>query len=157
MPVLDRLAGFIVAGEFDAGAEEGRAALAVETAAELFGHGLEPRGGDRRQVALGQFGVEPAQLFGEDFEPLLFGSEGAVHEILPFDGPQVLDEMLVLAAPKNEGAFGDAELVSDALEADALGAQLDELLNGFLIFHLSLSGRRDSTPATPMERVQGRC
>jgi hypothetical protein len=45
----------------------------------------------------------------------------------------------LLAAPENEGAFGDAELLGDAGEADAFGAQLDELLNRFLIFHYSLS------------------
>jgi hypothetical protein len=140
MPVKDGRAGVIVAGEFDAGAEECRAAFAVEATADLFGHALEARGRNRRQVALGQFGLEPAQLFREGFEPLFFRGEGAVHEILPFDGAEVLDGMLVGAAPEDESAFGDAELAGDAGEADAFGAQLDELLNRFLSFHLNLSG-----------------
>ena len=72
MPILDGLPSFIIATEFDTGAEEGRAALQVEAATELFGHALEPGGGDGGQVALGQFGFEPAQLFGEGFEPFLF-------------------------------------------------------------------------------------
>jgi hypothetical protein len=139
MPILDGWAGFIVAVEFDAGAEEGRTAFAVEAAADLFGHALEPGGGDGGQVALGELGVEATQLFGEGLQPLLFRSEGMVREILPVDGPQILDEMLVLAAPEDEGAFGDTELVGDTLEADAFGAQLDKFLNRFLIFHLSLS------------------
>ena len=40
--------------------------------------------------------------------------------------------MLVLAAPEDEGAFGDAELVGNALKADALGTQLNEFLNRLL-------------------------
>ena len=148
MPVRNGLAGVIVPAKLDAGAEEDRAAFAVEAAAELFGHALEPGGRDRRQVALGQLSIEPTQLFGNGLEALLFRGEGVIHEILPLDGAQVLDKMLVLAAPEDEGAFGDAELVGDALEADTLGAQLDELLNRFLIFHLSLSGRRSLRTVT---------
>ena len=135
MPILDGLAGFIVATEFHAGAEEGGAALQVEAAPELFGHALEPGGGDGGQIALGQFGFEPAQLFRERLETFAFRGERAVHEVLPFDSPQVLDEMLVLAAPEDEGAFGDADLLGDAGEAHAFGAQLDKFLNGFLVFH----------------------
>ena len=84
-------------------------------------------------------------------ETFLFRGERAVHEVLPFDRPQVLDEMLVLAAPVNEGAFGDAELLGDLGEADAFGAQLDKFLNGFLSFQLNLSGswRRASPCGRP--------
>jgi hypothetical protein len=58
-----------------------------------------------------------------------------INKILPLDGAEVLDEVLMLAAPKDEGAFGDAKLRRDSGETDALGTELDELLNGFLIFH----------------------
>ena len=44
IPVLDGLAGIIVAGDCDAVAEEGWAAFAVEAAAELFSHAMELRG-----------------------------------------------------------------------------------------------------------------
>ena len=63
MPILNGWAGFILAGELNAGAEERRAAFALETAAELLGHALEAAGGDGGQIALGEFGVEPVQLF----------------------------------------------------------------------------------------------
>ena len=48
-------------------------------------------------------------MFSEGFKAFLFRSEGAVREIFPFDGPQVLDEMLVFATPVDESAFGHAE------------------------------------------------
>ncbi len=135
MPVLDGLTGLIVAAELDTGAEERDAALAVEPAAELLSQGVEAGGGDRGQVTLGQLGLDPAQLLGEGFEPVLFRGEGLVYEVLPLDSAEVLNGMLVLAAPVDEGAFGDAELGGDAGKADASGAQLDEFLNRFLIFH----------------------
>ena len=47
--------------------------------------------------------------------------------------------MLVFAAPVNESAFGNAELSGEASEADAVRAELDELLNDF--FHANLSSR----------------
>ena len=135
MPLVNSLAGFIVAAQFDAGAQDGGTALTVEAAADLLGHGLESSGGDGREVASGQFGIQPAQLGGEGFEALLFRGDGPVDKILPLDGAEVLDEMLVFPAPEDEGAFSDAELLGDALEADPLGAQLDEFLNRFLVFH----------------------
>ena len=44
IPVLDGLAGIIVAGELDAVAEDGWATFAVAAAAELFSHTMELRG-----------------------------------------------------------------------------------------------------------------
>lgn len=129
-----------MAREFQARAEQCGAALPIKAAAELLSHALEPGGGDRCQVALGEFGIEAAQLLGKSFEPFVFGSEGAIREILPLDGAEVLDEMLVLAAPENEGALSHSELFGDASEADALGAQLNKFLNGFCVFHKDLSG-----------------
>jgi hypothetical protein len=70
---------------------------------------------------------------------ILFGCEGLVHETLPFDGAEVLDQVLVLAAPVDESAFCHAELFGNAGEADAPGAEFNELLNGLLIFHCCLS------------------
>ena len=140
MPVLDSLAGVVVTTEFDTGAKQGRATFAVEAATELFGHALEPGGRDRRQIALGQLGFEPAQLFRDGFEAFLFRGESVVHKILPLDVAQVSDEMLVLAAPVDEGALGDAELPGDACEADASGTQLDEFPSLIVPFRWSPLG-----------------
>ncbi len=84
---------------------------------------------------MSELGIEAAQLFREDFEPLLFGGERAIHEVLPLDRTEVLDQMLVFAAPEDKRAFGNTKLPGDTCEADALGAQLDKLLDCFLIFH----------------------
>ena len=131
MPVLDGRAGFVVAAEFDAGAEASGATFAVEAATKLFGHGLEARGGDGGEIAVRQLGIEAAQLFGDRLEAFLFGDQRVVQEFLPFDGAEILDEMLVLAAPEDESAFGDAELFGNPSEADTTRAQLDKLLNRF--------------------------
>jgi hypothetical protein len=135
MPFLNSGARFIVAAELDAGAEAGGPAFAIKAAAKLLGHSHEARCGDGREIAPGEFGVEATQVVGKRLEALLFGSERFVHELLPLDGAEVLDEVLVLAAPEDEGAFGDAELFGDAAEAEAAGTQFNEPLNGILIFH----------------------
>jgi hypothetical protein len=43
-----------------------------------------------------------------------------------------------LAAPLGEGAFGNTEFGRDTREAAALRTELDEFVNCFLIFHLSV-------------------
>jgi hypothetical protein len=138
-PILDGFTGFIVTGKMDVGAELHIATFALEATVQLFAHGLKARRGDGGQVASGQFGVEAGQLGGEGLEAILPGGDGAIHEILPFDGAQVLDEVLVFLAPADEGGLGNAKLLGDAREALALGAQLDELLNGFIFGHNRLS------------------
>jgi len=150
MPLLNGGAGFVVAAEFDAGAETGVAAFAIEAAAKLLGQGQEARRGDGREIASGELGIEPAQVIRERLEALLFGSERLVHELLPLDGAEVLDEVLVLAAPEDEGAFGDAELFGDAAEAEAAGTQFNEPLNGILIFHNKpyVAGRKSRLTGT---------
>ena len=153
MPILDGRAGFVVAVEFDAGAEDSGATFALEAATKLFGHGLEARGGNGGEVALRQFRIEATQLFGDRLEAFLFGDQRVVQEFLPLDGTEILDEMLVLAAPEDESAFGDAELFGNASEADATGAQLDKLLNRFLIFHKTFLHRRPCGPP-PVGRYQ---
>ena len=52
------------------------------------------------------------------------------------------DEVLVFAAPVDQGALGDTELPGDFGEADSPGTQFDVLLNGLLIFHYCLSSGR---------------
>ena len=113
----------------------------------MFRHGLEPRRGDGGQVALGQLGLEAAQLLGDGFEPFLPGGDGLVDKLFPLDGVEVLDEVLVFAAPVNQGALGDTELLGDFGEADSPGTQFDELLNGLLIFHYGLSSEGIDNPS----------
>jgi hypothetical protein len=131
----------VIAIEFDTGTELERAAFPVEAAAKLFGHALELGSGDLGEVALGEFGLKPFELSSEALETFLLGDQGAVEELLPFDGTEVLDEVLVAAAPGDEGAFGDAELGGDASEAQALGTEFDELLNGFVVGHIIVAKR----------------
>src|SRR6476646_8158316 len=109
MPILDGLASFVVAIEFDARAKDGGTTFTVEAATKLFGHSLEARGGDGGEVAVRRLGIEAAQLFGDRLEAFLFGDQRVVHELLPLDRAKILDDILVLAAPEDESAFGDAE------------------------------------------------
>jgi hypothetical protein len=46
-----------------------------------------------------------------------------------------LDVELVLAAPVNEGGFGDLEFCRDAVEGPTLSPEMDEAGDCILIFH----------------------
>ena len=138
-PLLNGFTSVIVTGELDAGVELQATGLAFEAASQQFDQAVQAGGGDGREVASGQFGLEAAQFRGEGLNALLFGSEDASQEILPFDAAQVFNEVLVLAAPMDERAQRHVELPRNGAIAEALGPQLDELLNRFLIFHNWLS------------------
>src|SRR6185295_663508 len=69
------------------------------------------------------------------------GAEGAVQAVVEHQGATIADFKPEFAAPLGECAFGDAEFGGDANEAPALRAELDKLLNCFLILHTSHATR----------------
>ncbi len=117
------------------GGEAQGATLAADLGAQGGSQGHEPSGGDLGEVAAGQLLFQASEVGGEAGPALFAGSETALGQGLGFDGPEVLDGELVVAAPGDEGGLGDAELLGDAGEGESLSPQLDELLDGVFIFH----------------------
>ena len=82
------------------------------------------------EVSPGQFLLNPLQVLSDALPVLLPRSEAFFGQGLGFDGSEVSDFELIDAAPVDQRCFGDIEFRSDAREAIALGAELDEALNG---------------------------
>jgi hypothetical protein len=135
VPGLDGITNFVVAVKLDTSTKARRAAFAVQAVTEPLNHGIELGSGNRGKLPLGQFRLQAAQLIREGPEALGPGSKRALLEILPLDGAEVLDEMLMGLTPIDEGAFSDPEPSGNLAKANALRTQLDKLLNRFLIFH----------------------
>ena len=131
----------LVTGDFGDGAGEAdRARGLLELAAQLASQAVELCGGEVFDFPAGEFGfdflellAEPVDVVGDRGEP--FSGQG-----LEFDGAQVLDLELELAAPVNEGGLGDIQLGHKPGIGPALGPEFDELLNRFLIFHVAFRG-----------------
>ena len=73
-----------------------------------------------RRVARGQLGLDLAQLFPQRVDALGGGSQPFLPQSLQFDGLEVLNLELVLAAPGNEGGLGDVEFGDQARIGPAL-------------------------------------
>jgi hypothetical protein len=138
-----------VTGDFGDGAGEAdRARGLLELAAQLASQAVELCGGEVFHFPAGELGfdllelvTQPVDAVGDRREP--FSGEG-----FEFDRPQVLDLELELAAPVNEGGLGDIQLGHKPGIGPALGPEFDELLNRFLIFHVTFRSPRTVTNAT---------
>ena len=109
--------------------------LAVDFGAERGGNGVEARGRDFLEVAFFDFLLHPFELAGEDLPAFVALAEDAFGEGLGLGGAEVGDFELMLAAPLDEGGFGDVQFGGDAIKAPALRAHEDEAGNRFLIVH----------------------
>src|SRR5215203_178474 len=76
-----------------------------------------------------------AELVAQRLHPGLAGGDQFFEELLPLDGAEVLDEVLVFAAPGNERGLGDIEFGGNLAENAALHAKFNESLNDRFVFH----------------------
>ena len=95
----------------------------------------KPGGGEFVEIPLVKGLANAAQAIGLELAAVLVVHEALFANRLGFDGLKVLDFELALAAPSQQGVFADVEFGGNAVEAPALGAELDETVTGILIFH----------------------
>jgi len=103
--------------------------------------GQQASGGQGGEVAAGEFNLGGAELCAEFLHTRFAGGEMFMQAVLPLNGGEVGDGVLVLAAPGDERGLGDVEFGGDAGEHPALNAEVNETLDGFLVVHTVLSGR----------------
>jgi hypothetical protein len=87
-----------------------------------------------------EFGFDFLELQTEPVDAVGDGGEPFIGEGFELDRPQVLDLELELATPIDEGGLGDVQLGHEPGISPALGAEFDELLHRFLIFHVTFRG-----------------
>ncbi len=104
--------------------------------AEIAGHGVELGSGEGFEIASGKLGLDGAESFPEEIDPFGNRGEPLIGQGLEFDGAEVLDVELVLAAPVNERGVGDAQLGCDSSEGPPLRAEFHKPLDSLLIVHL---------------------
>jgi len=112
-------------------AELERAGGLLNLATQMAGGAHELRRGQLCEIAGGEFGFDPAQLFADGIDMFGGGSEPLGAQRFQLDDMEVLDLELVLAAPVDEGGFGDIEFGRDPRESPALDAtEFDETTDG---------------------------
>jgi len=107
----------------------------LDLALEVSSGGHQLRCAERRDVALFQLALNAAKLFAESVHAVGSGGEPLFAERFEFDGVQVLDLELVFAAPGDERGFGDIEFNHEPGVGPALGSELYEFVDNFLILH----------------------
>jgi hypothetical protein len=135
LPVEDFFEVFLAGDVARGGGETDISDLATGLSPEPGGLAKQLGGGNVGQVALSQFILNAAEVAADLLPALLPAGEALFGQSLGFDRPEVLDIELVFAAPLNESGLGDVELSGDFIVAQAVGAQMNKLRDGFLIFH----------------------
>jgi len=146
VPDLDAVGIFILGNGVHGGYETHRPGLLLQAALQAIDMSQKPSGGQGGEVALGQLNLGGLELGPQLLHALLAGGEIFVQAVLPLDGGEVGDGVLVLVAPGNQRGLGDIEFGGNAGEYPALNAQLNETLNSFLVVHSVLS---ESEPDGP--------
>ena len=139
LPVLNLFMVFIGGDFIHRHGEAGRAGGLFNLSAQTAGQRVELRGGQFAHVPLSERRLDPAKLLAQRIDPVGGGSQPFFTEGFQFDGLEVLNLELVLAAPGNERGFGDVEFGDEARIAPALRAQFDETLDGVIVVHRILS------------------
>jgi hypothetical protein len=134
-PVLDLIVVFILGNGVDGGGEPDAAGFGDDLPAQGIGQAIEPAGGDLGEVAGGQFGFDRFQLIGQGTRPGLAGGDELFLQSLELDGALIVNVVLELAAPVDDGGFADVQFRGDTSKAPPLRAELNEPLLCFLIFH----------------------
>ena len=130
-----------VTGDFGDGAGEAdHASGFLYLAAQLASQDVELGGGEVFHFAAGQFGFDFLELLTQAIDAVGDRGEPFRGEGFELDRPEVLDLELELAAPVNKSGLGDIQLGHEPGISPALGAEFDELLNRFLIFHVTFRG-----------------
>jgi len=135
----------------DGGRGNGFGSIYLDLAFELLrgtgvAHGLDAEGADfaadeegqaeklvsceRLERPIGEFVVYFALISSEAGQLLLMRSEEFFVEGFEIESAERSDVGMALAVPVHESAFGDAELIGDAAQAETLSAQFNELLFG---------------------------
>ena len=104
--------------------------------------------GNRFEGAFGQFLFDLELAGSETGQFLLVRCEDFFVEGFEFDRTEGINSGLMVAVPVHESAFGDAELIGNAIEAEALGAEFDELVYGGEGMHGSYGQLQDYMEAT---------
>src|SRR6516225_1491213 len=105
----------LVTGDFgDGTGEADRAGGLLELAAQFLSQAVELCGGEVFDFPAGEFGFDLLELLAESADVVGDRGEPLTGECLEFDGPQVLDLELELAAPVDEGGLGDIQLGHEA-------------------------------------------
>jgi hypothetical protein len=90
------------------------------------------------ELPIGEGGGDFFLYAGEEGDIGLAGREDALVEGFELDGAEVADLGFELVIPVDEGLFRHLEVIGDAGEADALSAELDKAVFGFVSVHLVL-------------------
>ena len=104
--------------------------LLLNFGAEGGGNGVKTGDGDFVESTLLDFVFDAFEVAGQELPPVLAPAEDALGQGLGFGGAEVGDIELMLAAPLDEGGFGDVEFSGNAVEAQTLRAQENETGNG---------------------------
>jgi hypothetical protein len=105
--------------------------------AEGAGQGNETGGGEVIEFALGQDVFHFVEAAHEAFEFLAVGRANLLMEGVEEQRALIVDLGLEFVLPEDEGALGDMEFLGEAGQAQALGAEFDELGFGGEGVHLS--------------------
>ena len=112
-----------------------RSIEAIGFGAERSGQSNQPGSGDVLEVPARELLSDAANILGERAETVLAGKIELFGEGFDFQRAQILDAVVVFAAPGEESVFVDVELGGDTTEGPALRAEFDEPVDDFVVFH----------------------
>jgi len=84
-----------------------------------------------------EFVIPLANALGDAAQDVLEALADLILEEVPLESAEALDLFEGFVMPTAQGGFGDGELGGDGVEGEAIGAEFDELVFGFIIVHRS--------------------
>ena len=130
-------------------AELERAGGLLDLATEVSGSAHELRRGQFCEIAGGELGFDTAQLFTHSIDMFRCRGEPLCAHRFELDSVKVLDLELVLAAPVDEGGFGDVEFGLQARIGPTAGAEFDKTTDGLWCVHSCNLSRPDGRTERP--------
>lgn len=147
-PVLDLLMIFLAGYFLEGNGESHGTGFSLNLAAQGFSEREKPCRWQRGDITLGKFSLDLSKVLANGIDADITSDEPFFAKRFEIDSALVLDVILKLPAPLDEGRFRNFQVLGDPGKTPALSAKENKSLLSFSIIHNSRE-RDEGNPAAP--------